>query len=73
MYGLGKGVELNSKQSVYWLEKSAEQGVLGIGYEYGSRVVQNLSKAKYYYGLACDGGNQKGCENYAELDKQGVK
>ncbi|MEG9499423.1 tetratricopeptide repeat protein [Mannheimia indoligenes] len=80
MYALGDGVTQSDKQAVYWLEKAAEQKVsqaqyaLGFVYEAGwLSVPQDLRKAKHYYGLACDDGYNKGCEKYAELDKQGVK
>ncbi|AHG74497.1 hypothetical protein X781_23540 [Mannheimia sp. USDA-ARS-USMARC-1261] len=57
----------------------AEQGYaqaqmrLGFSYNEGRIVRRDQSKAKYYYGLACDNSNTNGCKIYAELDKQGVR
>lgn len=34
---------------------------------------KNKSKAKEYFGQACDAGDQKGCDKYRELNEQGVK
>ncbi|WP_264148849.1 hypothetical protein [Mannheimia pernigra] len=43
--------------------------MLGLFYQYR----RDLSKAKHYYGLACDKGHQKGCANYARLNEQSIK
>ena len=34
----------------------------------GWGVKKNKTKAKYYYGLACDNKNQKGCDMYRKLN-----
>ncbi|QLB43880.1 tetratricopeptide repeat protein [Mannheimia pernigra] len=49
------------------------QLILGVAYEFGEGVQQNLNMAKHYYGLACDKGHQKGCTNYARLNEQSIK
>lgn len=33
----------------------------------------NKSRAKFFFGEACDAGSQKGCDKYRELNEQGVK
>ncbi|WP_293731417.1 SEL1-like repeat protein [uncultured Actinobacillus sp.] len=40
-------------------------------YYNGQGVRQDKSKAKYYWGLACDNGDQMGCDNYRKLSEQG--
>ena len=40
-------------------------------YEYGFGVKQNKQVAKKWYGEACDGGDQGGCDNYKKLNQQG--
>ena len=65
------------QQAVKWFQKAAEQGDamaqsnLGFMYYHGQGVRQDKSKAKYYLGLACDNGNQTGCDNYRKLSGQG--
>ncbi|KEZ23783.1 putative beta-lactamase hcpD precursor [Glaesserella parasuis] len=55
----------------------AEQGYavaqfnLGVMYGNGQGVRQDKSKAKYYFGLACDNGEQMECDNYRKLSEQG--
>lgn len=79
MYRRGEGVAKNDKQAVYWYQKAAEQGMaaaqnkLGAMYFKGEGVQRDLSKAKQYFQLACNGGDQNGCENYTILNQQGVK
>ncbi|QLB40550.1 tetratricopeptide repeat protein [Mannheimia pernigra] len=79
MYYVGKGVAKNDKQAIYWYQKAAEQGMaaaqnkLGAMYFKGEGVQRDLSKAKQYFQLACNGGDQNGCENYTILNQQGVK
>ncbi|GAB1466468.1 hypothetical protein MASR2M54_19680 [Aliarcobacter cryaerophilus] len=36
-------------------------------------VIQDKKRAKEYFGKACDGGDQKGCDNYKILNQQGIK
>ena len=42
-------------------------------YTKGQGVRQNLRKAKEWFGKACDGGLQLGCDAYRELNEQGIK
>ena len=40
-------------------------------YDSGKGVREDKSKAKYYYSLACENGEQTGCDNYRKLREQG--
>ena len=57
--------------------KVAEQGYahaqysLGVMYDKGEGVRQNYSKAKEWYGKACNSGLQLGCDRYNEIVKMG--
>ena len=44
---------------------------LGIMYGNGYGVKQDYLKAKEWFGKACDGGYQKGCDNYKKLNQKG--
>ena len=44
---------------------------LGIMYANGQGVIQDKKRAKEYFRKACDGGDQKGCDNYKILNQQG--
>ena len=44
---------------------------LGIMYDNGEGVRQDKKRAKEYFGKACDGGLQIGCDNYKILNQQG--
>ena len=46
---------------------------LGVLYNNGVGVRQDKSKAKHYVGLACDGGMQRGCDAYRELNESGIQ
>lgn len=46
---------------------SVSCGVVGGLYENGKGVRINFKQAKKYYGLACDGGYQLGCDGYKRL------
>ena len=65
------------KKAIEWYEKSANQGNtkaqfnLGIMYANGQGVIQDKKRAKEYFRKACDGGDQKGCDNYKILNQQG--
>ena len=54
MYGNGRGVLKDDKQTVKWYQKAADQGYakaqfnLGVMYAYGEGVLKDLSKAKYW-------------------------
>ncbi|KAG2235737.1 hypothetical protein INT48_009152 [Thamnidium elegans] len=57
----GEGVEQNTKKALALLIKSAEynmraQFFVGVHYERGSDLAQDLEKAKYYYGKSADQG-----------------
>ncbi|WP_426879352.1 tetratricopeptide repeat protein [Glaesserella parasuis] len=77
MYDKGKGVRQDYHQAAKWYQKAAEQGMalaqtnLGVMYYKGYGVRQDKSKAKYYVGLACDNGDQTGCDNYRKFSEQG--
>lgn len=77
MYAEGQGVNQDYHQAVKWYQKAAEQGDakaqvnLGVMYVKGHGFRQDKSKAKYYLGLACDNGEQIGCDNYRILNEQG--
>ncbi|MGX3048564.1 hypothetical protein ACWIUH_12140 [Ursidibacter arcticus] len=45
------------------------QSNLGGMYANGHGVRQDNRKAKYYFGLGCDNGNQLGCDNYRILNR----
>ena len=40
-------------------------------YDNGYGVKQDKKIAKEYFGKACDGGNQKGCDKYKILNQHG--
>ncbi|MGX3010086.1 Sel1 repeat protein [Helicobacter sp. 23-1044] len=42
-------------------------------YGNGEGVPKNLSKAKEYFGKACDFGEQVGCDYYKKLNERGVR
>ena len=45
------------------------QVALGAMYNLGEGVRQNYIVAKEYFGKACDGGLQKGCDGYRLLNE----
>ena len=65
------------KKAIEWWEKAATQGDamvqnnLGLMYYKGEGVRQDKKIAKEWFGKACDGGDQKGCDNYKILNQQG--
>ena len=77
MYYNGYGVRQDYKKAIEWYEKAATQGIadaqynLGVMYVKGEGVRQDKKIAKEYFGKACDGGYQKGCDNYKLLNEQG--
>ncbi|EEG32494.1 Sel1 repeat protein [Neisseria flavescens NRL30031/H210] len=56
-----------------WYRKAAEQEYadaqnnLGVMYEQGQGVLQDLALAQEWYGKACQNGDQDGCDNYQRL------
>ena len=44
---------------------------VGALYGNGHGVQQNKTTAKWYFGKACDFGDQEGCDNYRKLNEQG--
>ncbi|PSM53213.1 Sel1 domain-containing protein [Campylobacter blaseri] len=67
----------NAKNIIFYLDKACNLGNdsscmdIGVYYTKGELVEQNLSKAKEYFGLACDMKNLKGCESYRVLNEEG--
>lgn len=61
------------------LAKSCEYGMvqncleLGTAYTNGTNVEQNLTKAKEFFGKACDLRDLKGCDSYKILNEAGFK
>lgn len=59
------------------LAKSCEYGMvencleLGTAYTNGTNTEQNLTKAKEFFGKACDLRNSKGCDSYKVLNEAG--
>lgn len=47
------------------------QNSLGLMYENGQGTKQDKRVAKQWFGKACDGGQQGGCNNYRLLNEQG--
>jgi TPR repeat protein len=62
MYGLGRGVPQDDKQSVYWYRKAAEQGdasaqrMLGLLYGQGKGVPQDFNQAVFWSRKAAEQG-----------------
>ena len=60
-------------EAVRWYRQAAAQGLaqaqynLGVEYETGRGVRQDLALAQEWYGKACQNGDQDGCENYQRL------
>lgn len=77
--GLGFLYELRQSytEAFKWFRKSADQGniyalqSIGLAYMDGKGVRQSYSKAKEYFGLACDKGDDLSCGWYAKLNKKG--
>ena len=42
---------------------------LGLAYQYGHGMKQNMNKANELYGKACNLKSQSGCDNYAKLKR----
>ena len=65
----------NYNDAFKYCKKSAEEGIseaqFNLGYMYydGHGVRQNYTKAKEYFGLACDNKDQYGCDMYRKLNK----
>lgn len=74
MYAKGLGVRQNSVTSHKLYKKAAYQGHvsaqhnLGLGYSLGEGVRQDFATAKYWFGLACDNGNQDSCNGYSLIN-----
>ncbi|ETO41372.1 tetratricopeptide repeat protein [Morganella sp. EGD-HP17] len=73
----GKDVPQNYDKALKWLTTAGKQGdegslfILAGMYEEGNGVKKDISRAKEYYGVACDNGSQIGCNAYKELNQQG--
>jgi len=67
----------NIKKAAYWWAKAAEQGDasaqnnVGICYENGDGVPQDLEKAEYWYTKAAEQGNEEAQINLDDLLKNG--
>ncbi len=80
MYSNGdKGIKVNPNKAFSLFKKSCVLGGdiscdnLGSCYENGIVTKKNLSEAKESYGLACDRGVQRGCDNYKRLNIRGIR
>ena len=79
LYYKGKGV----RQNYYKFAELARRGcdlldadsceLLGIAYSDGVGVPKSLQQAKRFFGKSCDLGNQRGCDEYKELNQRGIK
>ncbi|MBQ9619043.1 MAG: sel1 repeat family protein, partial [Neisseriaceae bacterium] len=71
LYDEGRGVPRSVQQADHFFEKSCTNGdaggciLLGLHYNYGLK--RNSAVAKKYFGIACDLGDQKGCDLYKEI------
>lgn len=69
MYNVGNGVEQSYENAIEWYEKAAKQGVpqantaLGFKYLFGTSGKIDVPKARHYFQLACNAGEQVSCEN----------
>ena len=72
---MGFGLKQDYTEAMNWYQKAAEQGLayaqynLGNMYYNGQGVRQNYTKAKEYFGLACDNKYQAGCDMYRKLNQ----
>lgn len=62
-----KGVFLNNKFLCDEYKDKSSCLVAGLAYEMGQGVRFDLKQAKKYYGLACDNGEQVGCDEFKRL------
>lgn len=67
----------NYTEAFKWFREAAVRGeidalqAIGKCYMDGKGVRQSYSKAKEYFGLACDKGDDLSCDWYAKLNKKG--
>ena len=80
MYHDGEGARQDYAKAAKLYKKACDMKVVSIAcymlgklYSNGEGVRQNESIAKQYYGKACDLGYQDGCDDYRELNQQGVR
>lgn len=77
MHADGLGMPRDYVKARLLFEKASAQGSaaaqqhLGDMYEKGLGVRQDRKVAKEWYGKACDGGNQDGCDAYKHLNEAG--
>ena len=77
LYGSGKGVTQNYKQSTRWYREAAEQGHvsgqynLGLAYAFGKGVSRNDSAAARWFRLAAEQGHSKAQNNIGVLYRDG--
>jgi TPR repeat protein len=76
---VGWGFHQDYVVSTKWFRKAAELGhtssqfILAKSYLEGRGLRQNKSEAKKWFGVNCDNGDQRGCDEYRTLNEQGVK
>ncbi len=81
MYENGNGVKYDVAQAIDWYTKSANKGnikaqlLLGNMYSgFATKYIGSAEytyKAKQWFGKACDGGSQVGCDSYKKIIEQG--
>ena len=81
MYENGNGVKYDVAQAIDWYTKSANKGnikaQLLVGNMYSGFATKYIGsaeytyKAKQWFGKACDGGSQVGCDSYKKIIEQG--
>ena len=77
MYYEGKGVRHDYSKALilfkelakYTLSFSSAQYQIGVMYYKGEGVNKDVLLAKEWFGIACDNGNQGGCDVYREINK----
>lgn len=76
-YLLGQEVEQDYLKALHLFERSSPKNHVDSQYELGKMyekrlgVRQDRAKAKEWYGKVCDGGFQKGCEEYRRINEAG--
>ena len=76
MYLHGNGIPQDYVQAKGWLEKAAEQNIvgaqynLGVMYKNGDGTHKNNSLAEKWFKKSCDNGDQNGCNEYNKISKR---
>jgi len=77
-YKLGRGVPVDTEQSLLWMRRAAQGGLaaaartLGIAYEEGASVDKDAAEAAKWYTRAALGGDLQGMHNLAYFFTQGL-